>query len=323
MTIKIMTNDLTNMGSSQTVSNSGHLVDYEFLPAVIVETDDPLHYGRIKVAAPGAYNSNNSPASHLPWCYPFTMTGNASYASYEKGSKVWLLRNKKRQDENWFIPMYELHDQPQQFINENSDKKPEVISMRNNGGGKSAITYDHGSGYNISTSGSGGGAGVNVGTNAITTVTGGSSAVKVENAMVTIGASGGGEGEPAVLGNKLKEFLNLLLEGLDTFADLLMSDDPRAIPACEFLKTKIGFLFPSPNGSKRSSCLIVFILTSFRVTCLSISKTCTISSIFLSSAYFSNASLNRLNSFFSIPSPTAISWPPYLVKYLDKSTNAP
>ena len=236
-----MINDLTNMGSSQTVSNSGHLVDYEFLPAVIVETDDPLHYGRIKVSALGAYNSNNSPTTHLPWCYPFTMTGNASYASYEKGSKVWLFRNKKRQDENWFIPMYELHAQPQEFVNQNADKKAEVISMRNNGGGKSAITYDHGSGYNISTSGSSGSAGVNVGTNSTTTVSGGGSSVKVENSMVTVGSSGG-SAEPAVLGNKLKDWLKELLDIIDEMVNAL-EVDPYAGPAiCKVLEQILKFI---------------------------------------------------------------------------------
>lgn len=234
-----MTDDLNNMGSSQTVSNSGHLIDYEFLPAVVVETDDPLHYGRIKVSALGAYDANKSPASHLPWCYPFTMIGNASYASYEKGSKVWLFRNKKRQDENWFIPMYELHDDAQSFINNTShSNKPEVISMRNNGGGKSSITYDHGGGYNISTSGSSGGASVNVGTDGTTTISGGGSSVSTGSSGVTLGTPGENE-HPAVLGDNLKKIIDSFFTIFQMFANVLMKDDTLASNACVMLNNAI------------------------------------------------------------------------------------
>lgn len=234
-----MTDDLNNMGSSQTVSNSGHLIDYEFLPAVVVETDDPLHYGRIKVSALGAYDANKSPSSHLPWCYPFTMIGNASYASYEKGSKVWLFRNKKRQDENWFIPMYELHDDAQSFINNTShSNKPEVISMRNNGGGKSSITYDHGGGYNISTSGSSGGASMNVGTGGTTTISGGGSSVQAASDGITLGTPGENE-HPAVLGDNLKKIIDSFFTIFQMFANVLMKDDTLASNACVMLNNAI------------------------------------------------------------------------------------
>ena len=236
-----MAEDFTNMGSSQTVSNSGHFVDYEFLPAVIVETDDPLHYGRIKVSALGAYNANNSSLEHLPWCYPFTMTGNNSYASYEKGSKVWIIRNKKRQDENWFIPMYEHHGMTQQFINNTkASNKPEVISMRNNGGNQSSITYDHGGGYNISAGGTGGGAGVNVGTNSSATMSGGGSAVNTSGSGVSLGKSGG-DAHPAVLGDILKCILEGICYGIGQFAELL-KEDPNAILAATFLKLFMDML---------------------------------------------------------------------------------
>ena len=241
-----MNKDISNTGSQRTVSNSGHFSDYEFVPGVIVETDDPLHYGRIKVTALGAFNANNSPVTHLPWCYPFMMMGNASYASYEKGSKVWVMRNKKRQDENWFIPMYELQSLPQQYVNENSKKKPEVISMRTNGGGNSSMTYDHGKGYNISTSGSGGGTGVNVGTNGKTTVNAGASAVKVENSGVTLGASSG-DGEPAVLGNQLKNLINGILDALSEFCNILQKSDPYSQLGVIYLNTFINTL--QTNGA--------------------------------------------------------------------------
>ena len=174
------------------------------------------------------------------------MMGNSSYASYEKGSKVWVIRNKKRQDENWFIPMYELQSLSQQYVNENSDKKPEVISMRTNGGGNSSMTYDHGNGYNISTSGSGGSTGVNVGTNGKTTVSAGTSAVKVENSGVTLGASSG-DGEPAVLGNQLKDLLNDILNALSEFCNILQKSDPYSQLGVIYLNTFINTL--QTNGA--------------------------------------------------------------------------
>ena len=238
-----MANNTTNMGSASTVSNSGHLADYEFLPAVIVETDDPLKYGRIKVSALGAYNANNSSIAQLPWCYPFMMQGNNTYASYEKGSKVWLLRNTKRQDENWFIPMYEQHAMTQQFVDgANHKDKPEVISMRNNGGSQSSITYDHNRGYNISTGGSGGGASVNVGTGSSATMSGGGSSVSTSGSGVTIGTPGEDE-HPAVLGDKLSDLIYDILGALEIFAIELGEKDPLARIPCENLNIEIQKIY--------------------------------------------------------------------------------
>lgn len=234
-----MTNNTTNMGSASTISNSGHLADYEFLPAVIVETDDPMKYGRIKVSALGAYNANNSSTAQLPWCYPFTMHGNNTYASYEKGSKVWLFRNTKRQDENWFVPMYEHHAMTQDFIDGLDPKnKPEVISMRNNGGSQSSITYDHSGGYNISTGGSGGGASLNVGTDSSATMSGGGSAVNTSGSGVTLGNPGEDE-HPAVLGDKLSDLIYDILSALQIFSIELGAQDPLARISCENLNVEI------------------------------------------------------------------------------------
>ena len=227
------------MGSASTISNSGHLADYEFLPAVIVETDDPMNYGRIKVSALGAYNASNSSTAQLPWCYPFTMHGNNTYSSYEKGSKVWLLRNTKRQDENWFIPMYEHHSMTQNFIDGSDPKnKPEVISMRNNGGSQSSITYDHSGGYNISTGGSGGGASLNVGTDSSATMSGGGSAVNTSGSGVTLGSPGEDE-HPAVLGDKLSDLIYDILSALQIFSTELGAQDPLARIPCENLNVEI------------------------------------------------------------------------------------
>lgn len=238
-----MTNNTTNMGSASTISNSGHLADYEFLPAVIVETDDPMNYGRIKVSALGAYNAGNSSTAQLPWCYPFTMHGNNTYSSYEKGSKVWLLRNTKRQDENWFIPMYEHHAMTQDFIDGSDPKnKPEVISMRNNGGSQSSITYDHGGGYNISTGGSGGGASLNVGTGSSATMSGGGSAVNTSGSGVTLGSPGEDE-HPAVLGDKLSDLIYDILSALQIFSTELGAQDPLARIPCDNLNTEIQRIY--------------------------------------------------------------------------------
>ena len=231
------------MGSASTISNSGHLADYEFLPAVIVETDDPMKYGRIKVSALGAYNANNSSTAQLPWCYPFTMHGNNTYSSYEKGSKVWLLRNTKRQDENWFIPMYEHHAMTQDFIDGSDPKnKPEVISMRNNGGSQSSITYDHSGGYNISTGGSGGGASLNVGTDSSATISGGGSAVNTSGSGVTLGSPGEDE-HPAVLGDKLSDLIYDILSALQIFSIELGAQDPLARIPCENLNVEIQRIY--------------------------------------------------------------------------------
>lgn len=184
-------------------SNSGQFKDYEFVPAAIVYTDDPMCLGRIKVTAPGVTNANTTDMDLLPWVYPFTMSGNSSCSMMEEGSKVWLIRNKKRQDENWYIPMYENHSASQRFINENKDNKPEILSSRNNGVSCSSMTYDNKSGYNIKT----GNSSINVGESNTANISSGGSTVNITDSIVTIGSEDNDGTQHAVLGDKLVEFL--------------------------------------------------------------------------------------------------------------------
>lgn len=207
-------NKHSNTYAELTMANSGNFEDYEFVPAVIIETNDPLNYGRIKVSAPGSFNANNTDPRLLPWCYPWVMFGYVSYSSMEKGAKVWLIRNEKRHDECWYVPMNELHSAAQEYINNHADDNPEIISSRNNGGDIDSITYNSKDGYTISSGGStintNNGKGVSASNSENNNNNGG--IVKVDTGgKISIGPKDTENGEPMILGNTLHALLIELL----------------------------------------------------------------------------------------------------------------
>ena len=181
-------NKISNVGEEVSMSNSGNFADYEFVPAVIIDNNDPMNYGRVKVTAPGIFNGNNTDPDLLPWCYPWIMIGNASYSSLEKGTKVWLLKNKKRQDECWYIPMHELYKSAQEYVEQHEADNPEIISSQNNGGENDSITYNKKDGYTITS----GGSTINSSNNGASVSSGGGE-VKVDaGGQVTMGPTSGG-----------------------------------------------------------------------------------------------------------------------------------
>ena len=204
-------NEHSNIGSDDSMANSGHFRDYEFIPAVVIENDDPLNYNRIKVTAPGTFNGNNTDIELLPWCYPWFMFGNATYSTMEKGSKVWLIKNEKRHDECWYLPMYELHTSAQEFINEHDIHKKSEMSYRNIGGGNDFIRWNNNASAEVESGKSNAHAskaGINL--------TSGSGGVNINNSgKVSIGPSGASESEPVILGytliNKLDELTDIII----------------------------------------------------------------------------------------------------------------
>lgn len=125
------------------------LKNAEILPGVVETADDPNRIGRVKATVPGWFDKESIPLDLMPWIMPFTMSGHQSFSMLQKGSKIWVLKNKDAYAEYWYIPMYEMQDSSQAFLNEKYEDSPEIISYRNNGGIVSSITYDDTDGYLI------------------------------------------------------------------------------------------------------------------------------------------------------------------------------
>lgn len=216
-------------------TRSGLLKDYEFIPAVVASTDDPLCLGRVKVSSPGVMLYSDEDKDLIPWAYPFLMMGNSSYSKMEIGAKVWLLRNMNRTDENWYIPMYEMMPAGQEFIANNHENSPEILSLRNNGATNSTITYDNSGGYNIVT----GKSSLNVGESSTASISSGSSTVNISNDSISIGTKDQ-EVEPAVLGKQLNNLLKEMIDLIDELVKKCGTNDPYLTILPAQLSTKIS-----------------------------------------------------------------------------------
>ena len=179
------------------------LSDYEFFPAVTVDVADPKHIGRVKLNAPTVFSSEMNKEG-LPWVYPFSMAGYQRFSSPREGQKVWLFRNINNPKECWYMPMPELTEDSRKIIEEDADyEEGEVILSRNMGNMSVQIYYNDTDGLMIK---NGDESTININKDNEIVITNGKGKVILKDDHVYIGD--GGDGEPAVLGDKLTSLLS-------------------------------------------------------------------------------------------------------------------
>lgn len=76
---------------------------------MVVESNDPTSYGRVKVIIPGKWDTSTMSIECLPWVYPLTMWGYQSFSKMEVNSRVWVIENTEAQEEYWYIPFFYLN----------------------------------------------------------------------------------------------------------------------------------------------------------------------------------------------------------------------
>ena len=64
------------------------LGDFEILPGVVINVDDPLNQGRVKACAPGLFDTSTMEMDDLFWINPFMMIGQQSFSKMELNSKT-------------------------------------------------------------------------------------------------------------------------------------------------------------------------------------------------------------------------------------------
>ncbi len=175
----------------------------EMVLGTCLSNDDPKKLGRIKVGAPGYFDRTVMAIEAIPWAYPLTMPHYQGYSTISEGGKVWLIDNKDNVDEFWYIPYHELNEDTKKAIND--DIESDVCFSRNIAGeliqlyqnktegivlrvGPTTVTLNHNGACIIESEGA---------------------TVVVEGKTVYCGATGG-EKEPMIRGNVLREMLKKL-----------------------------------------------------------------------------------------------------------------
>lgn len=122
------------------------LGDFEILPGVVINVDDPLNQGRVKACAPGLFDTSTMEMDDLFWINPFMMIGQQSFSKMELNSKIWILHNPANYFEYWYIPMFEINTNAPQVMDMNSD----VLLSRSINGETVQLYYSKEAGFNIS-----------------------------------------------------------------------------------------------------------------------------------------------------------------------------
>lgn len=125
------------------------LSDYEFLPGVVINADDPEHLGRVKATVPTWFDTETMDEEALPWIYPFCMFGYQTFSKMEKKRKIWVFHNKENYLEYWYIPMFEMIGQTEEFVQKYDN--PEVLISRAKGDSSKSVLigYSDTEGFNI------------------------------------------------------------------------------------------------------------------------------------------------------------------------------
>lgn len=187
------------------------LSDYEFFPGSIIDVEDPKYQGRVKANAPTLFDPSMN-KDGLPWIYPFTMSGLQRFSKMTEGTKIWVLRNINNYNEFWYIPMFELTQDSRDLINSDDNYENGEILLSRNMGNMSVYIY-----YNDTD-----GIVIKYGDNNMITINpdsevilqAGSGKIKISDNHVYLGD--GEDGEPAVMGDKLKSILSQLSTDLSS-----------------------------------------------------------------------------------------------------------
>ena len=121
------------------------LGDFEILPGVVINADDPLKQGRVKACAPGLFDTSNMEMDDLFWINPFMMIGQQSFSKMELNSKIWILHNNANYFEYWYIPMFEINENSPEVM----DMSADVLLSRSINGDTVQLYYSKEDGFNL------------------------------------------------------------------------------------------------------------------------------------------------------------------------------
>ena len=181
------------------------LSDYEFLPGVVIDNDDPERIGRVKATVPTWFDTNTMDKESLPWIYPFCMFGNQTFSKMPLDRKIWVFHNKENYLEYWYVPMFEMNGQTREIVQKYDN--PEVLVSQMNGSSNQnlLVSYNDSEGLDIRV----GSTLIKIGSNKEIHITNGKSSFSVTDKGVMMG-NGNGKHYPTVLGPKVKDMFSAI-----------------------------------------------------------------------------------------------------------------
>ena len=187
------------------------LDNFEVIPGVVINTDDPLNQCRVKAVSPGLFDTATMSEDDLLWISPLFMIGNQSFSKLTINSKIWIIHNITNYFEYWYIPMFELTESSSTLISNDSD----IMVSRSNAGENVSSYYNNDEGFVQ-----------NIGDNKIQLNSSGE--LNIESKGMSINANEGevfigssannGSKQQAVLGNNLSKLLSNLATNLSQLA---------------------------------------------------------------------------------------------------------
>ena len=186
---------------------------------VVQATDDPDKEGKIQIVIPEYIDNSNIAKEIMPWARPFSMTSAQSFSMPQVGNKVWVIINNSNYNEFWYLPFAEPLAETNGFVKDNYENNPEVIYNKDGGGTNQArVTYDDKNGFET-----------RIGNNVIAVrpdeqidvSTASGTGLGVSSDKVYVGKSNKDDNwDQAVLGSKLVELIDELIQGLDNLSTI-------------------------------------------------------------------------------------------------------
>lgn len=124
--------------------------DYELLPGIVIDADDPYSLGRVKANVPMLfYETKDIPKAVLPWVYPLMSSGYQKFSKLEIGNKIMVWFNRSNPEEYWYTPMVDMNDQLRNMANTTGSKRGNEVLLCRTGGSNTMINYNDKDGLNI------------------------------------------------------------------------------------------------------------------------------------------------------------------------------
>lgn len=217
------------------------LGDFEILPGVVIDNNDPLNQYRVKACSPGLFDTSSMDIEDMFWINPFMMFGQQAMSKLEINSKIWILHNVNNYFEYWYIPMFEINSNNPGVADSNSD----IMMSRSISGTKVQMYYSPNSGYTLV-----------IGDNRLQlsaegdfTVLANGSIINANKNGVSLVKNGAEKVYSAVKGESLSELLNKFCEDMQTVV-VSLSSTPFTAPAALQLQVAINNLQSNINNIK-------------------------------------------------------------------------